>query len=387
MSHLGIQVNTQEWLSKLVSFDTSSHNSNLNLIHAIEEWLLNYNIISFKTLDKTKKKANLLATIPTKSGQMEQGLILSGHTDVVPVNDQDWATNPFVALQKDDRIYGRGTADMKGFLAVILALVPTFKQSNLRFPLHLAFSYDEEVGCLGAPHMIDDLKHRGINPIACIVGEPTEMQAVVSHKGIQVFQCQVHGKAVHSSLTPRACNAIDYAADLISWIRQYANDLKKTGPFDEHFDIPFTTITSNVIKGGTANNIIPSYCEFFFEFRNLPHVDPNDIIKRIEQYTQNIILPKMQNEYSDAKILITKIGSIPSFKTSANQGNLEIMQNIIGSSNKKVSYATEAGLFEKAGIPTIICGPGSIEQAHGKNEYISLSQLKACEEFLIQITT
>ncbi len=380
-------MHTQEWLAKLVSFDTSSHKSNLYLINAIEEWLSSYNILSFKTFNTSKNKANLFATIPTKSGEMNQGLILSGHTDVVPVKDQHWASNPFVTLQKNDRIYGRGTADMKGFLAVILALVPTFIQSNLRFPLHLAFSYDEEIGCLGAPHMIADFNLRSIKPIACIVGEPTEMQAVISHKGIQIFQCQLYGKASHSSLTPQACNAIDYAADLICWMRQYANDLQNTGPFDKHFDIPFTTITSNIIKGGTANNIIPAYCEFFFEFRNLPNVDPNEIIKHIEQYIQNTLLPKMQNEYSDANILIHNMGSIPSFKTSASQVNLDILRHIIGNSNKKVSYATEAGLFERAGIPTIICGPGSIEQAHGSNEYISLSQLKACEEFLINIVT
>lgn len=382
-----MNVNTQEWLSKLVSFDTSSHHSNLNLIHTIEEWLSTYNIIYFKTLDTTKKKANLFATIPTKSGQTDQGLILSGHTDVVPVNDQQWTTDPFTAVQKDGRMYGRGTADMKGFLAVILALVPTFKASNLRFPIHLAFSYDEEVGCLGAPHMITDLKDRDINPLACIVGEPTEMQAVVSHKGIQIFQCQFYGKATHSSLTPQGCNAIDYAADLIHWIRQYANDLRKTGPFDELFDIPFTTITSNMIKGGTANNIIPSYCEFFFEFRNLPQVDPNEIIKHIEQYALQTLLPKMQHEYKEANIVIKKMGAIPSFRTSANQTHVELMRQIMGNSTKKVSYATEAGLFEKAGIPTIICGPGSISEAHASNEYISLLQLKACEEFLIKIVT
>src|SRR6185312_4264907 len=248
--------NPIEWLKKLVSFDTTSRNSNLDLIGVIHNFLAYHKIDAHLTTDTTGEKANLFATIPAQNGNPHDGLILSGHTDVVPVDGQQWDTNPFEAIQIQDRIYGRGTCDMKGFIAVVLALVPEFCAIKLTKPLHLAFSYDEEIGCLGAPHLITDFLKTGIRPQACIVGEPTEMKLVTGHKGINVFRCRVKGFAAHSSLVTQGCNAIEYAAELISWLRKLGIEIRGQVQ-DKHYDVPFTSIINNLIRGSNAVNTIP----------------------------------------------------------------------------------------------------------------------------------
>jgi acetylornithine deacetylase len=379
-------LNALAWIARLIAFDTTSRNSNLPLIAEIKDWFSHHQMSSRLTYDETKQKANLLATLPARDGSINGGLILSGHTDVVPVDGQKWKTYPFKAVQIDDKIYGRGTCDMKGFIAVTLAMLPEFQTLSLPYPIHFAFSYDEEIGCVGVPRLIADLQQAGIKPKACIVGEPTDMHPVIAHKGIQVFRCRLHGQAAHSSLTPEGCNAIDYAAKLIAYIRDFANEWRKKGPFDQHFDVPFTTLSTNMIQGGTARNIIPAECEFYFEFRYLPEVKPDTIIERIKAYAQNELLPEMKQEYAHADIEIENKGAAPGFESDQESDIKQVAYEITGEKEiRKVAYATEAGLFQHAHIPTIICGPGNIEQAHGPDEFVTLAQLEKCEVFLKKV--
>lgn len=379
-------MNKFAWLSRLVAIDTTSHKSNLELINQIKAWLATHHIASNLTYDESKSKANLFATLPAHDKTIKGGIILSGHTDVVPVEGQKWQTDPFKAIEKDNKIYGRGTCDMKGFIAVVLALVPQFNKMSLKQPMHLAFSYDEEVGCRGARLLIAELPRLGIKANACIVGEPTNMRPVVGHKGIQLFHCRVQGRAAHSSLTPQGCNAIDYAARLICYIRDLAEHLRQNGPFDAHYDVPFTSISTNKINGGIANNIIPALCEFYFEFRHLAQVKPSTIIEPIESYVQNKLLLMMQRDYPEASIQVEPIAAVPAFAADEHASIYRLAQTISGVKKIfKVAYATEAGLFQAANIPTIVCGPGNIEQAHCPNEYVEIEQLNQCERFLLAL--
>lgn len=373
-------MNKEAWLARLIAFDTTSCNSNLPLIECIVNWLDHLHIPFTLTYDHTGTKANLFASLPSFDGSLNGGLLLSGHTDVVPVSGQAWDNDPFCAIEKDNRIYGRGACDMKGFLAVVLALIPELQSSPLKQPVHLAFSYDEEVGCLGAPLLIADFQEKGIQPTACIVGEPTEMVPVVAHKGINSFRCYVNGYAAHSSLTPYGCNAIEYGAKLICWLRNFAEQLKEKGHKDDLYDVPFTTLTSTMISGGIAMNTIPSSLEFLFEFRNLPDDDPDQIFQVIKDYVKKNLIPEMQKESKNASIEIEPMSRCHAFQTSGDIGLIQIARK--GDRIKKVSYATEAGFFQKAGIPTIVCGPGSIMEAHKANEFVSLEQLDECEKFL-----
>lgn len=379
---------TLEWLSRLVAIDTTSRNSNLELIHVVEDYVKQHGMSTrlSRAAQENENKSNLFATLPAKNGNTDGGIILSGHTDVVPVDGQIWDSDPFVTTIKDEKVFGRGTCDMKGFLAVTLALLPEFKQMQLAHPIHFAFSYDEEVGCRGAPLLIADLQIAGFKPTACIVGEPTSMQIVVAHKGIQGFRCRVHGHAMHSSLTPKACNAIEYAAKLITYIRSLADEMRQTGPFDQHFDVPFTTISTNMIHGGIAHNTVPVLCEFDFEFRHLPEVKPQTIIDKIKAYAEKEVLPKMRAEQPHTNIEIENVAAAPAFEADENAAINQLAKQLSGHSEiHKVAYATEAGLFQHADIPTIVCGPGSIVNAHKPNEFVEIEQLKKCEDFLKKI--
>ncbi len=378
-------MHSTEWLAKLISFDTTSKNSNLNLIHAIQNDLAKYSSISTRlTYDPSGQKANVFVTIPAMNGNAaEGGLILSGHTDVVPVDGQEWATDPFQAAVTSNRIYGRGACDMKGFIAVVLSLVPEFIQQKLKKPLHFAFSYDEEVGGHGAQVLISDLKEQNIQPAACIVGEPTDMHKVIAHKGITNFRCLFKGRAAHSSLTPQGCNTIEYAARLIAWIRELANEFKQFGPHDKQYDVSFSTITTNQIKGGIASNIIPDTCEFMFELRNLPEINPKHVLQKIQHYIQESLLIEMQQEYADASIDLVPTCTVPGFSSDKDSAFTRLVHALTKDKpTQKVSYATEAGMFQEAGIPTLICGPGNIAQAHRANEFILLEQMVLCEKFL-----
>jgi acetylornithine deacetylase len=321
--------------------------------------------------------------MPAHDGNTQGGIMLSGHTDVVPVDGQQWDTDPFQAIIKNDRLYGRGACDMKGFVAVVLAMLPQFQKRKLQQPLHFAFSYDEEVGCTGARSLIDEIQKSGLQPTACIVGEPTDMLPVISHKGISAYRCRVHGRATHSSLTPQGCNAIDYASELICYIRNCADQLRLQGPQDTYFDVPFTSISTNMISGGNAMNTVPSYCEFLYEIRNLPIVNPKEIHENIQSYINQTLLPKMKSEYEDSSVEIETLATAPGLDTPEQADVTQWLQSLTGDNTvRKVAYATEAGLFQQASIPTIVCGPGNIEQAHRANEFVTLEQLERCENFL-----
>ena len=376
-------MNTRQWLERLVAFDTTSRNSNLDLIESVREGLSAHGVSSDVIASPDGRKANLFATLPAADGQTEGGIILSGHTDVVPVDGQNWSSDPFKIDERDGKLFARGSADMKGFIATSLALVPEFLAMPRKKPLHLAFSYDEEVGCVGAPVMLAELKQRGLRADGCVVGEPTGMQVVVAHKGINLFRCRVHGRAAHSSLTPRGCNAIEYAARLICRIRDIADHYRANGPYDEFFDVPFTTLTTNQIQGGIAVNTIPELCEFQYEFRNLPGMSVDGIRAQVEQYVQDELLPKMRKEYADASIDITASASAPGMETAETEAITQLVRALTDDrQTRKVAYGTEGGLFQLAGIPTVICGPGHIENAHKPDEFVALDQLAACEGFL-----
>ncbi|WP_169512725.1 acetylornithine deacetylase [Bordetella avium] len=376
-------MNARAWLETLVGFDTTSRNSNLALIETCRDWLGQQGVQAWLVHSPERNKANLFATLPAADGNTQGGIVLSGHTDVVPVDGQDWATDPFKLYEADGRLYGRGSCDMKGFIAASLALVPEYLAMPRTKPIHLAFSYDEEVGCAGAPYLIADLHDRGIRPEGCVVGEPTGMQVVVAHKGINLFRCRVHGKAAHSSLTPRGCNAVEYAARLICHIRDLADGFKANGPYDQFYDVPFSTMTTNQIHGGIAVNTIPELCEFSYEFRNLPGMPAEQIQAQVEAYVQQTLLPRMQAEFGDARIEIEKGAYAPGLEASEEAAITQLVRALTADrQTRKVAYGTEAGLFQGMGIPTVVCGPGHIEQAHKPNEYVALDQLADCENFL-----
>ncbi len=376
-------MNSRTWLETLVGFDTTSRNSNLALIETVRDWLKGQGVEAWLAHNPERTKANLFATLPAQDGNQQGGIVLSGHTDVVPVDGQNWSTDPFKLVEKDGLLYGRGSCDMKGFIAGSLALVPEFMAMPRKKPIHLAFSYDEEVGCAGAPYMLADLHERGIRPEGCVVGEPTGMQVVVAHKGINLFRCKVHGKAAHSSLTPRGCNAIEYAARLICRIRDLADSFKANGPYDQFYDVPFSTMTTNQIRGGIAVNTIPELCEFTYEFRNLPGMRPDDIQAEVEEYVREELLPKMKAEFDGASIEIETGAAAPALEASEEAAITQLVRALTEDrATRKVAYGTEAGLFQGIGIPTVVCGPGHIEQAHKPNEYVALDQLAACETFL-----
>jgi acetylornithine deacetylase len=377
---LPIQAATWEMLERLVGFDTTSRESNLGLIEWVRDWLKGHGIASRLTYDATGKKANLFATV---GAGPRAGIVLSGHTDVVPVDGQAWETDPFKASLKDDRVFGRGTADMKSYLAVALAMTPRFLAAGMHAPVHLALSYDEEVGCIGVRGLLADLAANGITPAGCVVGEPTSMQIVVAQKGMHVYRCRVRGREAHSALTPQGVNAIEYAAKLIVYVRGLADRIRTDAPRNQGFDVPFTTLQTGTIRGGTAHNIVPRDCEFQFEFRYLPGGDPNALIDEIETYARSVLEPEMKRVAPDAAIEIRRSVDVPGLDVEADH-ELAALARALARNDAvgHVAYATEAGLFQQAGIPSIICGPGSIEQAHKPNEFITLEQIALCESFM-----
>lgn len=376
-------MNTINRLSRLIAFDTTSRHSNLALIHDCADYLESLGLKPWLSHNADQSKANLFATIAAADGNTEGGLILSGHTDVVPTDGQTWQSDPYRADIREGRLYGRGSADMKGFIAAVLAAAPAMVQAELKRPLHIALSYDEEIGCLGAPVMIAELQKRGLTPEHCIVGEPTSMRMVVAHKGIHTFRCAVHGKAAHSSLTPQGVNAIEYAAKLIVFINELAGRLKARYDTDPDYDVPFSTLSVNTIAGGIAGNIVPQLCEFEFDYRNLPHMSPADITAPIEAHIREVLQPQMQAVDAACRIDMRHGENVPAMpEAEAALLHDLITQLVEDSSRLKVAYATEGGQFQQAGIATVICGPGNIEQAHKADEFVELSQLARCDAFL-----
>ncbi|WP_444633784.1 acetylornithine deacetylase [Cupriavidus oxalaticus] len=375
-----------EWTQRLVAYDTTSRHSNLGLIETVRDHFLTKGLKPHLSYNPQQDKANLFVTVPAANGDTNGGIVLSGHTDVVPVDGQDWSTDPFRPVIRDGKLYGRGTCDMKGFIGTSLSLLPTILDAKLREPVHYALSFDEEIGCMGAPYLLAELRERGVTPGGCIVGEPTSMRVIVAHKGINAYRCCVKGQAAHSSLTPRGVNAIEYAARLICFIRDIADEFKANGPYDQAFDVPYTTAQTGTIQGGIALNTIPALCEFVFEFRNLPGVDPEAIYARIHAYASDVLLPKMRAEHADAGLTLSKIAAAPSLDVAEQAAITQLVRALTADRDtNKVAYGTEAGLFQRAGIPAVVCGPGDIQQAHKPDEFVALEQLAACEGFLHKV--
>jgi len=367
-------------LEALVGFDTTSRDSNLALIEWVERYLAEFGVASQRINNDSGTKANLWATIgPAVDG----GIILSGHTDVVPVDGQNWDSDPFTLVRKDDKLYGRGSADMKGFLAAVLAKVPELTKASLSRPVHIAMSYDEEIGCIGVRSLIEKLVRESPRPAACIVGEPTGMEVVVAHKAKRSFRVSVNGKTAHSSLAPFAVNAVEYAARLIVFIREIGKRLQQEGPQDLAFDVAYSTAHTGVIRGGTQLNIVPELCTFDFEFRALPAVDIDALAEEVKHYATSVLEPEMQAIAPDTFIGFETISSFPGLETAPDSDLIGLVKSLAGKNgHTKVAYGTEAGLFSKAEIPTAICGPGHIAQAHKANEFVEVAQLAACDAFL-----
>ena len=380
--------NSIDWLTRLIAFDTVSRHSNLALIEDVQSYCEQLGLTVDLTFNDAKNKANLFVTVAAgeNADKVDNGLVLSGHTDVVPVDGQEWTSEPFNATIRGDKLYGRGACDMKGFIACALTLLPkAVELSNsgqLRRPLHLALSFDEEVGCLGAPLILADLKARGITPDYCIVGEPTNMAMVVAHKGIAVYRCRVHGKSAHSSLTATGVNAISYASRLIGYVDSLAEEISHRDDNDALFDVPYSTLSVGTIQGGTATNIVPNLCEFTFDYRNLPHMTQEDILLPIQAKVAELSA-QMQACAPETGIELMQEESVPAM-TDNESSELQALIAALTGDNKrhKVAYATEGGQFTNSGIPTIICGPGSIEQAHKADEYVALSEIERCDSFL-----
>lgn len=372
---------SEEILARLVSFDTTSRNSNLPLIDYVADYLGEFGIRSERVFDATGQKANLWATIgPEKDG----GIVLSGHTDVVPVDGQNWQSDPFELTERGGRLHGRGACDMKGFIANCLAAVPQFQDRDLARPIHLAFSYDEEVGCVGVKGLLEWLKESSLRPRYCVVGEPTMMEVVVGHKAKRSMRVTITGRGCHSSLAPQGVNAVDYAAMLALKMREIGARLALSGARDLDYDIVHTTAHTGVLNGGTALNIVPDHCVMDCEFRVLPGEDADALVAEIRAYARDTLEPEMKAIAPEAGIRIEVFAEFPGLDTAPEAEMATLAKRFAGSNtHSKVAFGTEAGRFhETLGLETIICGPGSITMAHKADEYVERDQLARCDLFL-----
>ncbi|HTH96611.1 MAG TPA: acetylornithine deacetylase [Stellaceae bacterium] len=370
---------SRELVRRLVGFDTTSRESNLALIDFVRDYLDQLGVACELSHDETGTKANLFATI---GDDRQGGICLSGHTDVVPVDDQNWSSDPFAVAERQSKLFGRGVADMKSFLAVMLAKAPAFVAKRSGPPVHLAFTFDEEVGCLGVRHLIAQLERREVKPLACIIGEPTSMQPITGHKGKRSIRCEVHGHECHSALAHEGANAVEAAAELIAYMKGMARRFRNEGPFDPAYVPPYTTVHTGRVIGGTALNIVPKHAEFLFEIRNLPGHDSDPLMQEIFEAARRL-LPEMKAVTDEAAIDFHEISAMAALATPEDAGIVRLVQHLTGANGTgTVSYGTEGGAFQTAGIPTVICGPGNIVQAHKPDEWIELDQIVQCEAFM-----
>ena len=375
-----IRPETRAMIERLIAFDTTSRNSNLELIHYVRDYLADLGVEASLVHDAAGRKANLYATLGPGD---RPGIALSGHTDVVPIDDQDWHRDPWQVSEHDARLYGRGTSDMKSFIAVALAHAPRFLESELQTPIHLCFSYDEEVGCFGARALVDELRKDGIRPAMAIIGEPTDMTLVTGQKGKIAMRCNVHGTSGHSSFAPDHVNAIDYAARIIAMIAQRADQVGKEGPFDRDFTVPHSTMLATMISGGVATNVTPDLCSFTFEIRSLPTHDARAELEFLKKRANEEILPKMQAKCAETGIEWDEIFAYPAMGDNTSSEGFAFFHDIMPEWSGKVSYGSEGGVFETiGGIPSVIVGPGSIRQAHKPDEFVEIAQLGLCLDFL-----
>jgi acetylornithine deacetylase len=370
---------TLELAQTLVRMDTVSDRSNLPLIHFVRDELLRLGVKSRLTYNAERTKANLFATLGEGK---PAGLILSGHTDTVPWEGQAWSADPLGAQVRDGRLYGRGSADMKSFISVALAHAQAFLDSRAPFAIHFAFTHDEETGCFGVKELIADMRDAGIAPLACIIGEPTSMVPAIAHKGVYRYKCCVRGREAHSSLTPGSINAIEMAARVVVKLREMADGFEREEPRYDGFDVPFSTASVGQFHGGMADNVVPRDAEFRYEFRDLPTADARAMQAQVVAYAQTLE-PAMKSVAPETGFRFETICEVPSFLGSADDGVTRLAQRLSGEQGTTlVAFGTEAGIFKQAGIPTVVCGPGSIAQAHQPDEYVSLDQLARCEAFM-----
>jgi acetylornithine deacetylase len=372
-----------ELAKHLIAFDTTSRGSNLALIDDVEEMLVTAGGRCRRSYDPSGRKANLFATFgPDASG----GYVLSGHTDVVPVDGQEWSSDPFKAEVRGDKLYGRGTCDMKGFIATALSLLPQIVAAALKRPLHFALSYDEEVGCQGVPVLLNDLKDAGIKPALVIVGEPTLMKVVGAHKSGMVLHTHCHGREGHSSKPHLGANAVMMAGEFVNLLENVCTELRDDA--DPRFDPPSTTVQSNMIEGGSAVNILARHALVTWECRALPDRDAGKVIETVRSRAADSILPKYAERASEARFITEIHSSYPGLEMDENSPAVALARELSGENAvEAVAYGTEAGHFQRAGIPAVICGPGSIDQAHKADEFVALSELDRCEAFLKKVIT
>ena len=363
----------------LVRMNTVSANSNLELIDFAQAHLAALGVKSRITYNAERTKANLFATLGEGK---PAGVILSGHTDTVPWDGQAWSVDPLSAVVQNERLYGRGSADMKSYIAIALANAQRFLEGDAPFAVHFAFTYEEEIGCFGVRELIADMRDAGIKPLACIVGEPTSMVPAIAHKGVYRYKCCVRGKEAHSSLTPHSVNAIEMAARVVGKVRDMAEGFERSEPRYEGFDVPFSTASVGQFHGGIADNVVPRDAEFRYEFRDLPTADAKRMQADVLAYAASIE-PAMKKVAPEAGFKFETICEIPSFLGAADDPITLLAQRLAGEDRTTlVAFGTEAGLFKNAGIPTVVCGPGSINQAHQPDEFVSLEQLARCELFM-----
>ncbi|MDH4983170.1 acetylornithine deacetylase [Hyphomicrobium sp. D-2] len=378
----GPEYSVIELLDRLVSFDTTSHKSNVALIRFVEDYLLQHGVVSQLVPNADGSKVSLYATIGPEN---VAGVALSGHTDVVPVVGQQWTSDPFMLTERDGKLYGRGTTDMKGFLACMLAAVPDYVNRKLQVPIHLAFSYDEEIGCLGVRPMIAEFGKRLTMPRMVFVGEPTLMTVVDCHKGPVRWHVTIKGRAAHSSMAPLGVNTITVAGKLLGEIARIEAELKEA-PQDARFDPPYATMQVTKITGGTATNIVPVQCTMDFDIRALPGVDIPAIDRRIRAFAADVCLPDMKRVAPEAAIDIAIANQVPPFAAGEHSEAVALALRLAEQNETHaVSYATEAGLFQTGGSPSVVVGPGDIAQAHTADEWIAIEQLEKCSAFLTRL--
>ncbi|MEM8496594.1 MAG: acetylornithine deacetylase [Pseudomonadota bacterium] len=372
--------NTIEILERLIAFDTTSCNSNLALMDYLKQYLGSYGVTSHLIFDHEHRKANLYATI---GPQDHGGVMLSGHTDTVPVTGQNWTKPPYTLSKAADHYYGRGTSDMKGFIAVVLASIPDLAKTKLHTPIHLAFSYDEEIGCVGVRSLIDTLRQHPVKPAICIIGEPTSMKVATAHKGKIAGQITVRGKECHSGMAPKGVNAVNYAARLVVWLENLARDKRLNGPFDERYEIPFSTIHTGVIQGGTVLNIVPNHCHLVFEIRYISEENTKRILDQLDNYAHDLTT-EMATIDKDCGITIEITTEYPGLDTEDEAEVVSFVSKLVQSTDKiSINFGSEGGLFSSTlHIPTVVCGPGSMDQGHKPDEFIHAKQLELCEDFV-----
>ena len=378
--------NTLNILSDLIKFQTESGKSNLKLIEYCEKELKKSNAYSFKTFNNSKTQANLFSTIGGSTQIKDGGIILSGHTDVVPAPPKDWTSDPFIAREENNKIYGRGTSDMKGFIACTLAIAPLFASKKLKSPIHFSYTFDEETGCLGAPLILSDLKKRNINFSACIIGEPTNMKTITAHKGYNEYKTNFTGLSGHASNPESGVSAIEYAILYSNKLMELRDELKKRNTKNILFSPSHSTLQIGKISGGMGANVIADQCSLEWEVRPVNKEDGDFITKNIDDFAKNILLPEMKKNNTIVNIKKEIIGEVVGFDKDDSSEAVDLVCNLTGDNSKDtMPFGTEAGLFQNSGISTVICGPGSIEQAHTVDEYITFDQLRKCLKMLISL--